>query len=64
MEENVVKFATEVIAWKHYKIQLFATDVLNMMIDNNIIDIDTVTKLLQQAGQTQPKLPKSHITDF
>lgn len=64
-DKNTVAFVEQVLMWKKRNLTLYATDVLNLMIDNNLISLVEVEQIMESTknNSIDITLPTRYIED-
>lgn len=64
-DKNTVAFVEQIVLWKKRNLTLYAADVLNLMIDNNLISLVEVEQIIE-SSKNKPldiTLPTRYIED-
>lgn len=64
-DKNTVAFVEQVLMWRKKKWTLYPTDVLNLMIDNNLISLVEVEQIMESTknNSLDITLPTRYIED-
>ena len=64
-DKNTVAFVEQVLMWRKKKWTLYATDVLNLMIENNLISAIEVEQIIESTTNKplDITLPTRYIED-
>lgn len=64
-DKNTVAFVEQVLMWKKRNLTLYAADVLNLMIDNNLISLVEVEQIMESTRNKSLDitLPTRYIED-
>ena len=64
-DKNTIKFVEQICMWKKRNLVLYPTDVLNMLIDCNLINMVEVEQILEMTGEkvVDITLPTRYIAE-
>lgn len=64
-DKNTIAFVEQIVLWKKRNLTLYAADVLNLMIDNNLITMVEVEQIMESIRNKSLDitLPTRYIED-
>jgi len=64
-DKNTVAFVEQIVLWKKRNLTLYAADVLNLLIDNNLISLVEVEQIMESTknNSLDIALPTRYIED-